>query len=234
MPESFTEGKASSVSNRPAPPENTSKARILLADDHVLVAEGLRKLLEVEYELVGVVQDGREVVLCAARMQPELVLLDITMPLLNGIEAAQQMQREVPSAKVVFLTQQTDRHVVQAAFHAGAAGYVLKQSASAELLAAIREVLQGRYYVTPFLLVGIPEGLFQPHQNPAELFGTALTSRQREVLQLVAGGKSAKEIALALHISARTVEFHKAGIMDELGLRTTAELTRYAIETGLV
>lgn len=211
-----------------------SKPRVLLADDHILVAEGIRKLLETDFELLGVARNGWEAVTLAESLQPDLVLLDITMPALNGIEAAGQIRKAVSSTKVLFITQQTDRHMVQAAFQAGASGYLLKSAAGAELLTAMREVLQGRYYLTPLVSHGIPEALLNSKVNPSELLGTGLTPRQREVLQLVAEGKSAKEIAAMLNISVRTVEFHKAGVMEELGLRTTAELTRYAIEHGLV
>jgi DNA-binding NarL/FixJ family response regulator len=156
------------------------------------------------------------------------------MPLLNGIEAARQIHSAVPKCKIVFVTQQADRHYVRAAFRAGASGYVLKQSAAAELLAALHQALNGHFHISELLTRDIPEALLNPKHSPEALFGGSLTPRQREVLQLVAEGKAAKEIAEILKISPKTVEFHKASIMDELGLRTTAELTRYAIANGIV
>jgi DNA-binding NarL/FixJ family response regulator len=201
------------------------KARLIVADDHLMVAEGIRKLLEAEYELERVVPDGKELLRAVDELHPEAVLLDITMPVMNGIEAARQLARREHAPKVVFVTQQSDRRYVQAAFEAGASGYVLKQAAASELLQALHEVLEGRSYVTPSVAPLPPSG---------ESSHSELTSRQREVLQLVAEGKSAKEIAEVLKVSPKTVEFHKGAIMDRLGIRTTAELTRYAISTGLV
>jgi DNA-binding NarL/FixJ family response regulator len=207
---------------------------LLLADDHAILLDGVRKLLEAEYDIVGIAADGRQLVASTLELSPDAVLLDIGMPLLNGIEAARQIQRSAPHVKVVFLTQQSHKSYVQEAFRAGAFGYVLKQSAASELAAALREVLNGRYYVTP--LVGGKELIdsLDANTNPSELFGESLTPRQREVLQLVAEGKAAKEIAAIVGISVKTVEFHKAAIMEELGLRTTAELTRYALQHGIV
>jgi DNA-binding NarL/FixJ family response regulator len=161
-------------------------------------------------------------------------VLDIGMPLLNGIEAARQIKTALPTTKLVFLTQMADRGYVYAAFQAQASGYLLKQSAIGELPVAIREALAGRFYVSPLVCKGIAAAVLNPNRNPAELFGGGLTARQREVLQLVAEGKTAKEIAAILTISTKTVEFHKSAIMEELGLRTTAELTRYALDQGIV
>jgi len=156
------------------------------------------------------------------------------MPVLNGMEAGRQIKSIAPAVKIVFITQRSEREYVQAAFRFGASAYVLKQSVAGEVVPAIREALAGRYYVTPSLLNGIPDALLNPNRNPSELFGGTLTVRQREVLQLVAEGKSNKEIAAVLNVSLKTVDFHKARLMDELGLRTTAELTRYAMEHGMV
>jgi DNA-binding NarL/FixJ family response regulator len=210
------------------------RARLLLADDHAILLDGVRKLLESEYDIVGSAADGRELVASALRLSPDAVLLDIGMPLLNGIEAARQIQRSAPHVKVIFLTQQSQKSYVQEAFRAGAVGYVLKQSAAAELAAALRAVLDGGYYVTPLVAGEEVCARMDVHTNPSELFGGCLTPRQREVLQLVAEGKAAKEIAGIVGISVKTVEFHKAAIMEELGLRTTAELTRYALQHGIV
>jgi DNA-binding NarL/FixJ family response regulator len=210
------------------------RPRLLLADDHAILLDGVRKLLESEYEVIGSAADGRELVAAALKLSPDAVLLDIGMPLLNGIEAARQIQRSAPNVKVLFLTQQSHKSYVQEAFRAGAVGYVLKQSAATELLQALREVFEGRYYVTPLVASGGVADRLDINTNPSELFGESLTPRQREVLQLVAEGKAAKEIATIVGISVKTVEFHKAAIMEELGLRTTAELTRYALQHGIV
>jgi|SRR5579871_3109828 len=211
----------------------TSKPRLLLADDHQLLVDGLRKVLEPEFELVGTVSDGRAAVAEYERLKPDLLLMDIGMPLLNGIDAARQVRRMAPHAQILFVTMQTDLVYVEEAFRAGARGYVSKQAAGRELVDAIHTVLRGAYYVSPAIAsrAGTELG---PEQNPADLLGGHLTARQREVLQLVAEGKTMKQIGEILQISVRTVEFHKNGIMQELGCRTTAELTRYAIEHGIV
>lgn len=209
-----------------------TKPRLLLADDHSLVIEGIRRILEDHFDVVGAVEDGRALVEAAATLRPELVLLDISMPLLNGIDAARRLKQQHPEIKIIFVTMHADRAYVNEAFKAGASGYLLKRSAGAELLQAIESVLGGNSYVTPL----IAKDLIQ-----AAVHGTGgvspardvLTPRQREVLQLVAEGHSVKEIASLLGISPKTVEFHKAQIMDQLDLRTTAELTKYAITHGL-
>jgi DNA-binding NarL/FixJ family response regulator len=208
--------------------------RVLIADDHPLIVEGLRKVLEPEFEVAGVAENGLDLVREAERLRPDAILMDIAMPVLNGIEASRQLKRVWPGAKIIFLSQKADRQYVQAAFRSGGSGYLLKQSVVSELAAALRQVLAGHYYVTPLVTKGIPFALINEERNPGDLFGESLTKRQREVLQLLAEGKTAKEIAMVLHISPKTVEFHKGGIMEELGLRTTAELTRYAIEQGIV
>lgn len=210
--------------------------RILVADDHVLVLEALCAILEKNYEIAGVARNGREAVEKVASLKPDVVILDVSMPELNGIEAIRQIQNTGSTAKVIFVTQQLESPYIRAAFDAGAMGYVAKQSASSELLLAIRMALMGRYYVTP--LATVKAAVDKPSKalrsNPAEMFGSRLTGRQREVLQLIAEGKTAKEVAAALHISVKTVEFHRNAIMDQLGIRTTAELTRYALLHGIV
>ena len=208
--------------------------RLILADDHALILEGLRSLLAAEFDIVAVALDGRELVQQVELLQPDAVLLDIAMPLLNGIEAARQIKKLVPKTKLLFVTQNPDREYVQVALRLGASGYVLKQSAVRDVVNALHEIFDGGFYVSPLLRRGIPEVLIKPGQNPSELFGVALTPRQRQVLQLVAEGKSTKETAAILNISVKTVDFHKAGIMEEVGVRTTAELTRYAIEHGII
>lgn len=212
-----------------------AKKRILLADDHALMLEGLSRLLAGEFEIVGSAANGRAVIEQAARLKPDVVILDVGMPEMNGIEAARRLVRIVPSAKIVFVTQRLDRAYLHAAFSAGAMGYVTKQSAASELVEAIHSALEGRYYVP--MLAGEEAVRFvnlDPRKNPAEMFGSRLTPRQREVLQLIAEGKTSKEISSALSISVKTVEFHRNSLMDELGIRTTAELTRYALSRGIV
>jgi DNA-binding NarL/FixJ family response regulator len=211
-----------------------SKPRLLLADDHELLLDGLRKILEPDFELIGAVGDGRAAVAAYEGMRPDLLLLDIALPLLNGIEAARQVRRNSPDARILFVTMQTDRIYVEEAFRAGAAGYVLKQAAATELVEAIRTVLRGRTYISPLVAERIGVPAFELSRNPSSLFGGQLTPRQREVLQLIAEGKSLKEIGQLLGISVRTVEFHKNGVMQSLGFRTTAELTRYALDHGIV
>jgi DNA-binding NarL/FixJ family response regulator len=209
------------------------KPRLLLVDDHELFLDGLRKLLEADFDLVGAVGDGRAAVAAFERLTPDLVLLDIGLPLLNGIEAARQVKRISPAAIILFVTMQTDRIYVEEAFHAGGAGYVLKQAAARELVEAIHRVLAGNFYISPLIAKKVGDISLDAAAKASDHFGGQLTPRQREVLQLVAEGKSMKEIATILEISVRTVEFHKNGIMQELGFRTTAELTRYAFEHGI-
>ncbi len=209
------------------------RPRVLIADDHRLVAEGLVRIIESECELVGTVNDGREAVAVAIERNPDVILLDITMPLLNGIEAANQIKRERPRIKIIFVTMQVNRDYIQAAFQAGGSGYVVKHAASAELLKAIRDVTQGRVFISRSIAerYDIPET--KNGDNPLKRFNS-LTSRQREVLQLVGEGKAAKEIAALLQISIKTVEFHKKQLMSELKLHSTPELVRYAVEHGWV
>jgi DNA-binding NarL/FixJ family response regulator len=209
------------------------KLRVLLAEDHRVLLEGLRLIVEPECEVVGTAVDGRELVSLAGRLQPDLVLLDVAMPLLNGIEAARQIRSENPDIKLIFVTMQTGRHYVREAFDLGASGYLLKQSAGSEILTAIRHVQSGRFALSPALLEQIPDPGQSLRQNPGKLFGS-LTPRQREVLQLVAEGRAAKEIAELLFVSVKTVEFHKKHLMAQLGVRGSTELVRYAVEQGWV
>ncbi len=209
-----------------------SKPRVLLADDHQLVAEGLRSLLEPEFELVGIVTDGRELLAAAARLRPDVIVMDITMPLLNGIEAAGQLRQADSRAKVVFLTMHRDAAYAARALDSGASGFVLKHSAASELVTAIRDALAGRTYVTPLIAGELLQSYRDRDGQPAEPYDQ-LTPRQREVLQLIAEGQSAKDIAKTLHISPRTAEFHKARVQRVLKLDTTAELIQYAIRHGM-
>ncbi|MCU0578114.1 MAG: response regulator transcription factor [Desulfobacterota bacterium] len=209
------------------------KPRILLADDHKIVLEGLKGLLEPEFELVGTVEDGRALVAQAAKLRPDVIVADISMPRLNGIDAVQQIKKTAPAIKVVFLTMHPDVTYAAGAFEAGASGFVLKHSASTELITALREALQGRTYVTP-LIAGDLIRTYQRKGFPTAPSSAELSSRQREVLQLLAEGKSAKEIGALLNISARTVEFHKYRIMELLHIKTSAELVQYAVKQGLI
>ena len=210
-----------------------NRPRILMADDHRIVAEGLRSLLEPEFELVEIVDDGAQMVEAAKRLSPDVILADITMPRLNGLEALEQLRRVNCRAKVVFLTMHKDATYAARALRAGASGFVLKHSASSELVAAIRESLLGRKYVTPAVAEKLKERSASRSRNAAEGVSD-LTPRQREVLQLFAEGRSAKEVAKSLHISTRTAENHKARIMRLLGLSTTADLVQYALRHQII
>jgi DNA-binding NarL/FixJ family response regulator len=213
--------------------DNVKRYRLLIADDHTLVLEGLKKILEADFDLVGLAENGRDLVRMADELNPDVVLVDISMPLLNGIDAARQLLKHTPQAKVIFVTMHADADYVAEAFRAGAAGYLLKRSAASELVTAIHEVMKGRYYVTPLVTREALHPLFSAMPESRKLSST-LTSRQREVLQLVAEGNSVKKIVAILRVSPKTVEYHKTALMDRLGIHTTAELTRYAIEHGLV
>ncbi len=210
-----------------------NKPRVLLADDHTLVLEGFQKLLETHCELVGTAEDGRAAVEAAERLKPDLVLLDIAMPRLNGIEAARKLKKQRPDMKFIFVTMHADAAYVNAAFKAGASGYLLKRSAGQELIQAIQVVMRGDFYLTPLITKGVISSFLDPRQiHVPEL--EDLTARQREILQLVAEGYSAKEIASQLKTSHRTVEFHKAKIMEQLQFHTTIDLVKYAVAHGLV
>jgi DNA-binding NarL/FixJ family response regulator len=209
------------------------RARVLLADDHRIVAEGLRALLEPEFELVGIVEDGRAMLDSAEKLRPDVVVVDVSMPLLNGIEAVRQLKKKNKDIAVVFLTMHVDVTYAASAFEAGASGYVLKHSAPSELITAISSALKGRTYITPLLAGELLQFHKQKPQDQGDK-GDKLTMRQREVLQLLAEGRSVKEIAGILEISSRTVEFHKYSMMEVLGLKTSAELVRFAVKHGIV
>ena len=208
------------------------KLRLLLGDDHTILLEGLKALLASEFEVVATAADGRAVLGAAERHQPDLILLDISMPGLNGIEAARRLKGSNPSAKLIILTMHPDLSFVSAAFEAGVAGYVLKQSAATELVTALHEVGSGRRYISSLIqkrLGAEMPGFFRRSKE----FSGDLTPRQREVLQLVAEGRVRKEIAEILGVSVKTVEFHKQKISEKLGLHTDAALTAYAIRHGI-
>lgn len=210
-----------------------NRPRILLADDHRIVAEGLKRLLQAEFELVGEVEDGCALIEAARTLHPDVIVADISMPLLNGIDALALLRKDNPRVKVVFLTMHHEVAYARRALEAGALGFVLKHSAPTELVTAIRAALDGKTYLTP----AIAGEVFQAMRNaPAEKDGKTgtLTSRQRAIVQMLAEGLSAKEIAAKLGISARTVEFHKYQILETLHLHTSADLVRYAVREGLV
>ncbi|HBI15152.1 MAG TPA: DNA-binding response regulator [Desulfobulbaceae bacterium] len=209
------------------------RPRVLLADDHRIIAEGLRSLIEPEFELVGIVEDGRALVDAAEQLRPDVIVADISMPLLNGIEAVRQIRKANRDVRVVFLTMHPDVAYAVSAFEAGALGYVLKHSAPSELSVAIRSALRGKKYVTPLLAGEFIEGGKKGSQERHEA-SSFLTRRQREVLQLLAEGRSVKEIASLLDVSTRTAEYHKYQIMKEIGVKTVAELVRYAVRHNIV
>ena len=209
------------------------KPRVLLADDHKIVLEGLRSLLQSEFEIVGEVEDGRTLVAEAERLRPELVVADISMPNLNGIDAARQIKKINERILIVFLTMHADVTYAAGAFEAGASGFVLKHSAPQELVLAMREAMKGQTYVTP-MIAGDLIGAFQSGAPLKGELKAALSPRQREVLQLIAEGKSIKEIAAILRISTRTAEFHKYRIMEQLNIKTNAELVHYAVKHGII
>jgi len=211
----------------------TPRPRVLLADDHRLVAEALKSLLAAEFELLGVVEDGRALVAAAKQLQPDVIVADITMPFLNGLDALLQLRKDNPNVKVVFLTMHKDVAYARRALESGGSGFVLKHSAPAELLDAIRAALAGKTYLTPALAGELLQAMKRAPQTANDPVAS-LTPRQREILQLFAEGRSAKEIGAALGISARTVEFHKYQMMDSLGLRANAELVHFAIKHGIV
>jgi DNA-binding NarL/FixJ family response regulator len=207
--------------------------RLLIADDHLLVAEALKSLLAKEFDLVGVVEDGLALIEAARNLLPDVIVSDVTMPRLNGIGALLHLRQEGNQVPVVFLTMHRDVSFARRALEAGASGFVLKHSAPFELVQAIRAALEGRTYLTPQLAAEVLEAMNQGRDRPKDPIAS-LTPRQLEVLQLLAEGGSAKEVAASLSISSRTVEFHKYQMMETLGLHTSAELIRFAIKNGLV
>jgi DNA-binding NarL/FixJ family response regulator len=209
-----------------------TKPRVLLADDHTLVVEGFRRLLEDQCELVGTVGDGRALVDAVPQLKPDIVILDISMPVLNGIDASRVLRSKHPHIKVIFITMHADPAYVRAAFQAGASAYLLKRCVGEELAQAMRAVKTGNFYVTPLITKEVVEGMLRGGDS-ATAMGPELTTRQREVLQLLAEGHTVKDIAGRLKISPRTVEFHKGQIMEQLNLHSTVELVKYAMAQGL-
>lgn len=206
---------------------------IILADDHEIILDGLRRILEPEFEILATAPNGRELVAEVDKLKPEIAVADISMPLLNGLDALRQCKSANSRTRFVFLTASPDVALATQAFRLGASGYVLKHAAAEELVVALREALAGRTYITPRIANDVLQNLMShPHEGAGN--GGGLTSREREVLQLLAEGKIIKEIAAILNVSPRTVEFHKNNLAAKTGLRTTAELARYAVRQGLV
>jgi DNA-binding NarL/FixJ family response regulator len=209
-----------------------TRARILLADDHTMISAGFQKILEPHYDVVGTVGDGRALLKAAAELKPDVVLLDIGMPLLNGLDAARELKKTMPQVKLIFLTMNSDSDIASEAFRLGASGYLLKNSMASELLQAVGDVLKGNSYVTPQITQAMEETFERDPKAASRL--RHLTPRQREVLQMLAEGRSMTEIASRLQISYRTVRFHKASIMEELEIATNAELVHYAMKNGII
>ncbi len=209
-----------------------NKPRLILADDHKLLLEGFRVLLEPRYEVVGAVSDGHALLESARLLNPDVVVLDIGMPLLNGLDAARQMKVKMPGIKIIFLTMNRDPELAMEALRAGASGYLLKSSAGSELFHAIEEALRGRSYVTKELARGMRERYVRD-PRPKE-HAKALTFRQRQVIQLLAEGKSMKEAADVMKVKPRSVAFHKYRAMAELGFKTTAELIQFAVKNNML
>lgn len=209
-----------------------ARPRLMLADDHTILVEAFRKLLEPHYEVVGTVPDGRALVETAPSLNPDVVVVDIGMPLMNGLEAAWRLKEKLPNVKLIFLTMNDDPDLAVEAMRSGASGYLLKSSAAEELLRAIHLALKGKRYVTPLIARGMQKSFIK---NPgAKAQAKALTPRQREVIQLLAEGKSMKEAAGILNITERTVAFHKYRVMGALNLGTSAELIQFAIRSRIL
>ncbi len=208
----------------------SARPQVLIADDHVVFAEALRLLLEKNYGVIGIAADGRALVREAARLQPDIIIVDVGMPLLNGLDAAQRIREQLPKVKVVFLTMQDNPNLAAAALELGGVGFVLKQSAGSELLKAIEQVLHGKSYVTPRLRTED----WVARKARARQYSKELTPRQRDIVQLYAEGRPAKEIAGHLNLSEKTVEFHKHHIMEAFNLKSNADLVLFALKQGLI
>ena len=205
-----------------------TRPRILLADDHTMLLEAFKALLEPEFEIVGTVTDGRALLTEFSRLNPDVVLMDISMPLLNGLDAGRQLKLQQRSVKLIYVTMNPDPELAGEALRLGASGYVLKSSAASELTQAIREALRGRSYITPLIARDVVGALIERREGPE------LTPRQREVLQLLAEGRSMKEVGNILNVAPRTVAFHKYKMMEQLRLKTSAELVQFAVKQGVV
>ena len=210
-------------------PTDASRERptVLIADDHTLVAQGLSSLIEKEFNVLGIVENGRELLKAASLRAPDVALIDVSMPEMTGLEAARKLLEIAPKCKVIFVSVHATPEFVREAFGIGARGYLLKRSAASELVHAMHTVLKGNSHVSLQIASDVLSTFLQPRTAP-------LTDRQRQVLRLVSEGRSAKEIAVSLNISVKTAQFHKASIMEKLNLHTTAALTKYAIDHGII
>ena len=206
--------------------------RVVIVDDHTLLNEAFRRLLEPECEVVGTYDDPHEFLRDVGRLRPDVAVLDISMPRLNGLDAARELRRLLPSTRIIFLTMNEDPDVAAEAFRLGASGYLLKRSAASELPSAVGEVMNQRYYITPLLTRDLVGSFVQPHEARKPIY--QLTPRQREVLQLLAEGNSMKQAAAILHVSPRTVAFHKYRMMEHLRVNSTAALMQFAVREGLI
>ena len=209
-----------------------ARARIVIADDHSLVLEAYRQLLEPDYEVVGTASNGQELLDIAPALHPDIVMLDISMPTMNGLEVTKLLRAAVPQARIIFVTMMSEPFYMSQAFQMGASAYVLKQSASTELLSALKAALRNQRYISQQLSLEVQDAIETPWVKP-EGFSSKLTPRQQEVLQLLTKGMSTREIATTMRVSTKAVEFHKGNITRRLGIRTTAELTRFALSQGL-
>ena len=214
-----------------------TKTRVLLAEDHTIVRKGLCALLDAEpgIEVIGEAQDGREALLKAEQLHPDIVLMDITMPVLNGLEATRQIKKRFPEVKVLILTVHSDEEYIRQILRAGASGYLVKQAAPHELISAIEAIQRGESYLSPSVSKKVVQEYVQHATGSAEQdTHERLTDREREVLQLIAEGNSTRDIAELLHMSVKTAETHRARLMGKLDIHSTAELTQYAIRKGVI
>lgn len=210
-----------------------TRPRILIAEDHLFLAELCKKLLDGEFDVIGIVSEGRAMVREAPRLKPDVILVDVAMPTLNGLDAGRQVKRILPSAKLLYLSMKNDPEIVAEAFRLGASGYMLKTCTSSQLVVAVRTILRGRTYMSPTLPRERIEYLRRQDAQRVE-DATRLTERQREVLQLLAEGMYMKEVGAVLNMTTRTVAFHKYRIMEKLGARSAAELVRFAVENHML
>jgi DNA-binding NarL/FixJ family response regulator len=208
------------------------RIRIVLADDHILLMDAIKKMLEPEFEIVGTFANGQALVQGAPALNPDLIVIDIGMPLMNGLSAGQRLKQLLPEVKLIYLTMHVDEHLVAEAFRIGASGYVTKSSAANELVNAINEVAMGRSYITPMMAPAMRA--FEIQNGRARKNPQTLTLRQQEVLQLLAEGHSMKEVAFMLNVTPRTVAFHKYAMMENLHVRTSAELIQFAVKSSIV
>lgn len=213
-------------------PNSAKLPRVILADDHTILTEAFRKLLESQCDVVASVPDGHALLEIAPGLRPDVIVLDIAMPLLNGLEAGRRVKELIPAVKLIFLTMNEDPDLAVEAIRMGASGYLLKKSAVSELFKAIQAALRGKSYVTPHIAKGMEDAFIRDPEGKRHY--PTLTARQREVVQLLAEGKSMKEAADVLNIATRTIAFHKYRIMEELKLKTTADLIQFAMKNRIV